>query len=493
MMSLVNTNHDYLRTMGLSEDTGSEAIVGLIVAVYYLGCTCGAVFFSALGDHFGRKIAIFGSLASASLGNLIMFVSGMGYERGARISMFIGRVVMGLGVGGIDAVIPTYSAELAADGARGNALAKEFQMNIFGLVEAFAVNFAVTVALGKDSQWAWRIPIMVMQAYPVLLLLFIEVLPESPRWFIYQNRIDEARQSLLTLYEDPKKVDEVCTEILENTEKERGMRVSYLDMITPGHPQFHPTIITIMCQINQMFTAYGAISVYGPQIFELLGFDVRTAEWLTLINFIVYFFQMTGAWLLIDAVGRRRLLLGGSVALSSSFVLLTIFGGLATSSEQLHINWLGPAIPGVIVLFIATGAFGIGWLATIWEIPVEIYPTSARAQGAAVSVITWGLANFAVTLLTPVMFAGIGYWLFLVFAATNTFAGLWTWIFLPESGNRSFEENQRFFEEASAAGTWRVSKVNDGEFTKMIWKIDEEIVDAERVPLLHRVAEQLPS
>ena len=201
---------------------------------------------------------------------------------------------------------------------------------------------------------------------------------------------------------------------------------------------------------------------------------------------------MTVAWLLIDALGRRKLLIQGSIILSTSFLLLTLFGGLAQSSKKLNINVLGPGIPGTVTLFVATAAFGIGWLATVWEIPVEIYPTTARAQGAAVSVIVWGLANFAITLFTPVLFTAFNYWLYLIFAATNAVAGISTWLFLPESGNRSFEENQQFFEDAQSAGTWRVHKVRDGEFTKMIWRGEDGDIDAERVPLLHRIEEQLP-
>ena len=128
-MSLINTNADYRATMGLTSGTKAEAIVGLVVAVYYLGCTVGAVVFSAVGDHFGRNTSIFLCLATASIGNWIMFISGLGYRQGALPIMFIGRVVMGLGVGGIDALIPTYSAELTSSGARGKALAQEFQVS----------------------------------------------------------------------------------------------------------------------------------------------------------------------------------------------------------------------------------------------------------------------------------------------------------------------------------------------------------------------------
>lgn len=160
MMSLINTNYDYLSTMGIASDSPQ---VGVIVAVYYLGCSVGAVFFSWLADQYGRKPALFGCLATASLGNLIMFVAGLGYLEGALATMYVGRVVMGFGVGGIDSVVPVYSSELSNDDARGKALAQEFQANIFGLNMAFAINLAVTVSLGKWNQWAWRIPIIAMQ------------------------------------------------------------------------------------------------------------------------------------------------------------------------------------------------------------------------------------------------------------------------------------------------------------------------------------------
>jgi MFS family permease len=185
MMSLINTNFDYLQTMGIA---GESPIVGVIVSVYYLGCAAGAVIFSKLADELGRKKSIFLCLATASLGNLIMFLAGLGYSNGALAVMLTGRVIMGLGVGGIDSVIPTYSSELSKDEARGKALAQEFQSNIFGLLMAFGFNLGMTVALGKHNQWAWRIPIIVMQVYPVMLMMFVRILPESPRWFVFNGR-----------------------------------------------------------------------------------------------------------------------------------------------------------------------------------------------------------------------------------------------------------------------------------------------------------------
>lgn len=198
---------------------------------------------------------------------------------------------------------------------------------------------------------------------------------------------------------------------------------------------------------------------------------------------------MTFAWLLIDAVGRRRIMVWGSIALTVCFALLTVFGGLAYNSDEIHVPQLAVAIPGIVTLYIATGAFGIGWLATVWLIPTEIFPTTARAQGTAVSVIVWGFANFAITLLTPIFFNNLEYWTFLIFAATNAFAGVWTWLYQPECGGRSFEENLSFFEESKESGSWRVSKVKDGEFLSFPY---DGKTGGEREPLLGRVRDQLP-
>ncbi|KAI9048622.1 hypothetical protein LZ554_007454 [Drepanopeziza brunnea f. sp. 'monogermtubi'] len=467
MMSLINTNRSYLKTMQIKEES---PVVGIIVSVYYLGCAVGAIIASWLGDKKGRKPSIFTCLATTSLGNLLMFISGFSldgtstWNGGAIACMLLGRVVLGLGVGGIDAVIPVYSSELSSDGARGRALAQEFQMNIFGLLMAYGINMATTYGLGKDNQWAWRIPIIVMQIFPILLMSFISRLPESPRWFVSKEKTDDANKALSTIYgkEDAKKKME---ELQEAQDNETDEKIGYKDMLLPKGSQFHPSMVTVMGQVNQALTGYGAVSVYGPQIFELLGFDSTKAEFLTLGNYVSYFLLMTLAWMTIDVYGRRKLMIWGSIGIAASFLLLTVFGGLASAYDS--IPDLAIEIPGSITLFLATGTFGIGWLATVWLIPTEIYPSTARAQGSAISVITWGLANFAVTLLTPIGFNNLKYWLFLVFAATNTFAGWWTWRYTPESGGRSFEENQEFFDSAADEGSWVVGKVDGGKFRGM--------------------------
>ncbi|KAI1391878.1 general substrate transporter [Hypoxylon trugodes] len=466
MMSMVNTNYSYLSTMGI-EDT--SILLGVIVAIYYIGCTFGAIVASHFADSRGRKWAVVMCLFASIFGNLLMFIPGIypikeddTWKGWSLRLMLIGRFVLGLGVGGIDAVIPVYSSELSKDGARGSALAKEFQANIFGLLLAFALNLFLTIGLGKNNQWAWRIPIIFMQIFPWLLLSIVRSLPESPRWLISHERLDGALDALTGLHGQDQ-AEEMFEQLHRANEEEEQDKLGYYEMFFGS--QSHPTAITVMGQINQALTGYGAVSVYGPQIFELLGLKVRIAEYATLGNYIFYTGMMTVAWKTIDVVGRRKLMLWGSLGLAVCFGLLTILGGISVDifrKPQLPVE-----IIGSIILCVSTAIFGVSWLTTVWLIPTEIYPNSARAQGSSISVIIWGLANFAITFLTPIGFNNLKYWLFLVFAVTNTIAGLLTWRYSPETGGRSFEENQQFFISAREKGRFAVKNVDGGKYLRM--------------------------
>lgn len=338
-----------------------------------------------------------------------------------------------------------------------------------------------------------------MQVYPVLLLSLISRLPESPRWCAFHDRTDDAKQALSEIYDDDE-VKQKYDELIKAQKEESAKSIGYNDMIWPRSEQFHQTCVTVMGQVNQALTGYGAVSVYGPQIFQLLGLGVSVSEFLTQGNYISYFFLMTFAWLLIDRVGRRILMVGGAFGIAGCFLLLTLFGGLAQNHKKLDIQVLPVSIVGSVLLFIATGMFGIGWLSQVWLIPTEIFPSTSRAQGAAISVVIWGFANFTVTLLTPILFNNLSYWLFLIFTVTNSFAAWWTYVsakddlyesllirsqvYSPETGGRSFEANQSFFEDAKHDRSWSVLKVDGGKFKYIPRDEKDDGSNGETQPLL---------
>lgn len=160
-------------------------------------------------------------------------------------------------------MVPVYSSELSNDDTRGVALAQEFQANILGLNMAFIVNLIVTHQLGKSSQWAWRTPIIVMQIYSATLFAGVNLLPETPRWLVMHGKHEKAKKAIATAFGSDQ-VEDRITDLTDAHEREqKDGSVSYADMLWPSGSQFHPTVITVMGQVNQALTGYGAVSVYG--------------------------------------------------------------------------------------------------------------------------------------------------------------------------------------------------------------------------------------
>jgi len=113
-----------------------------------------------------------------------------------------------------------------------------------------------------------------MQIFPVTLMLLIGRLPESPRYHILHEKKDEAHEAIKQIYPDEKESDSKFDELVKAHEQESDTSVSYMEMLfKPSSEQFHPTMLTVMAQVNQALTGYGAVSVYGPQIFEVCSGD----------------------------------------------------------------------------------------------------------------------------------------------------------------------------------------------------------------------------
>ncbi|OTB15243.1 hypothetical protein K445DRAFT_318080 [Daldinia sp. EC12] len=266
------------------------------------------------------------------------------------------------------------------------------------------------------------------------------------------HRLDELQASQQEPQQDDPQHGEAEEEIVE--------RVGCLGMLCCG--RIHPNMITIMVQLNQAMTGYGAVSVYGSQIFQLLGMLPWISEYATLGNYIFYFITMVFTVNLVDKYGRRRLMLWGSCGLTICFTILAI-----TAMNLLSSDGGFKSTVGTIVLVGLTAIFGASWLTTVWLIPTEIYPDKTRAQGGAISVVVWGIANFFVTMLTPIGFNNWTYWLFVVFACTNLLAGLLIFFFLPETGGRSFQEIQQFFVLAKEKKNYLVHAIDGGRFKRL--------------------------
>ncbi len=161
---------------------------------------------------------------------------------------------------------------------------------------AFLINILLTNHLGKANQWAWRLPIIIMQVYPIMLFGVSARLPETPRWLVLHDKREKAKKSVIRVYGEEGSQEHLDELITAHEEEQKNGMPGYTDMLYPSGDQFHPTVVTVMGQINQALTGYGAVSVYGPQIFELLGFGVTTAEYITMGNYLFYLTLMAAPW-----------------------------------------------------------------------------------------------------------------------------------------------------------------------------------------------------
>lgn len=198
MMGGVNNAKDYIHLMkfGHIDPITNDPVItdsllqGGIVSVYYLGTLIGCLFGGWTGDKLGRiktialgaAWAIFGATLQCSAQNASW--------------MICARFVNGIGTGILNAIVPVWATETAEHTSRGQFIAVEFTLNIFGVVVAYWLEFGLSFVDGGNSQLRWRFPIA-FQILPLLVLLgSVWFFPESPRWLVKVGRNEEARYLL---------------------------------------------------------------------------------------------------------------------------------------------------------------------------------------------------------------------------------------------------------------------------------------------------------
>lgn len=89
--------------------------------------------------------------------------------------------------------------------------------------------------------------------------------------------------------------------------------------------------------------------------------------------------------------------------------------------------------------------FGLSWGPVPWALPSEIFPSSRRAKGLAITTCTNWFFNFIIGVITPPLISGTGYGTFLFFGIWSTLAGLWAFFFVPETRGVTLEQMDKVF------------------------------------------------
>ena len=398
----------------------SDFAHGFTMASALIGTIIGALFIMRPVEKYGRR----NSLIVIALMYLLSAI-GSAIAPDNMWELFIfSRFLGGLAVGASSVAGPLYIAEVSPSNWRGRFVAF-FQFNIvLGIVLAYYSNYLID---GMENDWRWMLG---MESFPALLFaVLLFSIPESPRWLMGQGRDEEARRVLSMV--DDTNLDGQVQEIRQSLADSKNTSSEALFQ----HKYWKPILIAFLIATFNQLAGINAILYYAPRIFEMSG----VARGASLVQSVIIgltnlTFTMIGM-VLIDKVGRKKLLYVGSIGMTLA---------LGTASYGFY-NELttGYLLLFCVMVFIAFFAVSLG--ACIWVVIAEVFPNSVRGKGQVLGSMTHWFWSALLTWTFP-MFLGTGSsggaLIFGIFAVMSILSIVFAWK-LPETKNKSLEQIQR--------------------------------------------------
>lgn len=413
---IAGTTQALTKIFGLTPQT-----LGATVSSALWGTIAGAMFAGYAGERWGRR-------NSLRFMALLYLVSALGCAFAWNWpSLLVFRILGGVGIGGSSVLGPMYIAEISPAAWRGR-LVGLFQINIVaGILLAYLSNYLISLRDLGTMEWRWQLGIAGFPSLLFLLLLF--TIPRSPRWLVKKKRLTEARDVLERIGEpDP---DAELTEIADSVAVEHKMASERLFSKTFRFPIF---LAVSLAMFNQL-SGINAVLYYLNDIFVAAGFSKLSAGARAVaIGFTNLLFTLC-AMLLIDKMGRRALLLIGSVGMASTLTGIALI--FHTQRHREYLLWL-------LIAYIASFAFSQG--AVIWVYLSEVFPNAVRSKGQSLGSLTHWVMNAIISGVFPVLAAHSGASPFFFFAFSMAVFFLITLFFYPETKNVSLEQMQRKLE-----------------------------------------------
>jgi MFS transporter, SP family, arabinose:H+ symporter len=394
----------------------SSFLHGFTISSALIGTVTGALISGRPADRFGRKPILFviaalyviTAIGSAFAGNVTTFI----------IFRFLG----GIGVGASSVVAPMYIAEISPARIRGRMTAL-FQFNVIsGILIAYVSNYLLRGA-GAEP-WRWMLGVAGIPASLFLVLLF--VIPESPRFLIKIGKIAAARTILekIEIVSVEEEIEEIKVSVSRSEVRKQTLFSSFY---------FKPISVAFLVAMFNQFSGINAILYYAPRIFELSGLTNSDSMFQSiLIGVTNGIFTILGLTL-IDRVGRKKLLITGSIGMA------VCLGLVARTFYTQDFSGYGLLI--YLLIYIMFFAFSTG--AVIWVLIAEIFPNNVRGKGQSFGSFTHWFFAALITFLFPVIAKlsqfGVGY-AFMFFSVMMVVQAIVVWKYFPETKGRTLEE-----------------------------------------------------
>jgi sugar porter (SP) family MFS transporter len=405
----------------------SPMALGLITSAVMLGAILGGAMAGRLADRYGRRRLIL--IAS------MVFIAGAALSAVAPENsvafLVAARIILGWAVGAASALVPAYLSEMAPADLRGRLSGLNQVMIVSGMLLSYVADFFLD---SFSPVWSWRIMLGAAVLPAIILLIGTLELPESPRFLVSHNMIDEAKKVLVSVRPERWRIQDELEEI------QRTVRHEQQQDRTKGHykaflqPQYRPLVLAgLGIAALQQFQGANAIFYYLPLIVERLsGASTHSALMWPMLEGAILVLGSLIFLLLADRINRRTLLtVGGSIMAISFF-----------APAVLHM--LMPSLGGntvVVFLSIYVALYSFTWAPLTWVVVGEIFPLAIRGSGTGLaSSFNW-IGSFLVGLLFPVMAAAMSeYAVFAIFGAVCVLGVFFIRLWVPETRGLTLEE-----------------------------------------------------
>jgi sugar porter (SP) family MFS transporter len=336
----------------------SSSATGWLTSVLQLGGIVGSLSAGFLGDIFSRKYTMFMACLWVVLGSYLY----IGATAGHSSLLYAGRFFTGLGVGLFSGVGPLYNAELSAPEMRGFLVSFYQFATILGIMLSFWCGYGSNYIGGTgetQSNLAWRLPSIIQGIPAACLAIGIWWMPFSPRWLVKKGRHEEARRTLAWLRKLPIDHELVEVEYLEIQAEslfeqrafaeafprlaEKGKQNQFMEQVSQYANCFRTwdntkrCIIVWLIMFFQQWSGIDAIIYYASNVFKSLGLTDGTIALLaTGVTGVVFIVSTVPAMLIIDKVGRKPMLIVGSIVMCVSMVIVGIIVAKFQHDWQAH-------------------------------------------------------------------------------------------------------------------------------------------------------------
>ena len=412
---------------------------GFNVSIIALGGIIGALMSGWASDKFGRKYTMILMCAFFAISAL-----GSGFSQ-TFATLLTFRIIGGIGIGAAVAICPAYICEIAPVSIRGMLASSQQIAIVLGLFVSFLSNYIISHYSGGASNEfvfgfpAWRF-MFFAESVPAFIFLFgLFFIPESPRFLIAKRRYASAKKVILRITNF--QIDEEIEKIKSSL---KGKKPSIKDIFKENSFKLHGIVLIGMFLASaQSLSGVNIIVNYGEVLWTLIGFDTRDA---LLQNIVISVVNMCGvfvALLLIDRVGRKILLLTGSVLMA---LIMAGLGFIFSQGSFVDNNLVLPdgfAICAFILSMIFVAVFSGTWGTALWALLGEMFPNSMRASAIGIcSSLLW-LSNFFVLFTFPIMNEKLGLAItYMLYSAFQVMAFFVVKIFVRETKNIPLEDMQ---------------------------------------------------